>query len=116
MSFDLYFCWRKQAPIDFDLVAEWAKKHNHFQRQNSQLWYNNEDTGVYFSLDFEIKDSEDNVIPEDSGYFDSGLSFNLNYNRPSFFGYEAMPIAEMLASTFSLGVVNPQEDSDGPGS
>jgi hypothetical protein len=47
------------------------------------------------------------------GYFDSGLSFNLNYNRPSYFAFEAMPIVEKLASEFGLGVANPQGNPDG---
>lgn len=109
MSYDLYFCWQKKEPIDFDLVAEWAKKHIHFQRKEHQLWYNSEHTGVYFRIDFEIRDPEDAMIPEDyPNYFDSGLSFNLNYNRPSFFGYEAMPIVVDLCQSFGLTVYDPQ--------
>jgi len=49
-------------------------------------------------------------IPD--GYFDSGLSFNLNYNRPTYFGLESMPVVEKLASRFGLSVLNPQEDFD----
>jgi hypothetical protein len=41
------------------------------------------------------------------------LSFNLNYNRPSYFAFEAMPIVEKLASEFGLGVANPQGNLDG---
>jgi hypothetical protein len=44
---------------------------------------------------------------------DSGLSFNLNYNRPSYFAFEAMPIVEKLASRFGLGAANPQGNLDG---
>jgi hypothetical protein len=107
MSFDLYFFWHNEQPIDFDSVVEWSEKHRHFQRQNDRLWYSNEDTGVYFSIDFEIKDTEESVIPSD--YFDSGLSFNLNFNRPSFFGYEALPLVVDLCENFRLGVFDPQE-------
>lgn len=110
MSFDLYFCWHDEQPIGFDSVVEWSEKHRHFKRQNDRLWYSNEDTGVYFSIDFEIKDTEESIIP--SGYFDSGLSFNLNFNRPSFFGYEAFPLVVDLCESFRLTVFDPQE-SDG---
>lgn len=111
MSFDLYFCWHKKEPVNLDSVADWSQKHGHFQRKDSQLFYSNEDTGVYFSLDFEIKDAEESVIPSD--YFDSGLSFNLNFNRPSFFGFEAMPLVVDLCEKFRLAVFDPQK-SDGP--
>src|SRR4051794_17603126 len=107
MSFDLYFCWHDEQPIGFGSVVEWSEKHRHFQRQDDRLWYSNEDTGVYFSIDFEIKDTEESVIPSD--YFDSGLSFNLNFNRPSFFASEAMPLVVDLCENFRLAVFDPQE-------
>jgi hypothetical protein len=81
MSFDLYFCWHNTQAIDFDAVDEWAQPYGLFKRQGDQLWYDNPDTGVYFRLDFEIKGPEEPLIPH--GYFDSGVSFNLNFNRAS---------------------------------
>lgn len=110
MSFDLYFCWRKPDRINFDEVKAWAAETECFRPNSAQLWYSNPKTGVYFSFDFEGKAPE---LPGDApempdGYFDSGLSFNLNYNRPSYFGFEAMPIVERLASRFGLDVVDPQ--------
>ena len=61
-----------------------------------ELWYSNPKTGVYFSFDFEAKapESPDDGPDIPDGYFDSGLSFNSNYNRPSYFAFEAMPIVE----------------------
>ena len=111
MSFDLYFCSSKGERIDFDAVAAWAKERGPFVRNPDQLWYSNKDTGVYFSLDFEPNAPEtpaDARVPE--GFFDSGLSFNLNFNRPSYFGYEAMPYVERLCERFELRVFNPQSD------
>jgi hypothetical protein len=115
MSFDLYFCWRKHERTNFDEVKEWAGVEC-FTPHAAQLYYSNPKTGVYFSFDFEPQAPES---PEDGpylpeGYFDSGLSFNLNYLRPSYFGFEAMPIVEKLASRFGLHLVNPQERYDGP--
>jgi hypothetical protein len=110
MSFDLYFCSPKGGRVDFDAVAAWAKERGPFVRNPGQLWYSNEDTGVYFSLDFEPNESatpEDARVPE--GLFDSGLSFNLNFNRPSFFGFEAMPYVEELAKRFNLQVIDAQQ-------
>jgi len=116
MSFDLYFCWRKPERMNFEKVKAWAKGIEYLTRKNAQLWYSNPKTGVYFSFDFEAEAPES---PEDgpdipNGYFGSGLSFNLNYNRPSYFAFEAMPMVETLATKFGLGVVNPQGDFEGP--
>lgn len=111
MSFDLHFCSPQAGRIDFESVAAWAEQRGPFIRNPHQLWYRNEDTGVYFSIDFEPeepKTPDDSPIP--AGYFDSGLSFNLNFNRPSFFGYEAMPFVAELAGRFGLWVFNPQSD------
>jgi hypothetical protein len=106
MSFDLYFCWHNKQAIDFDAVDEWTQQHGLFKRKGDQLWYDNPDTGVYFSLDFEIKDPEELLIPR--GYLDSGLSFNLNFNRPSFFAHEAMPIVADLCQNLGLVAFDPQ--------
>jgi hypothetical protein len=111
MSFDLYFCWHQKKLINFDSVAEWSQKHCYFQRNDNQLWYNNQDTGVYFSIYFEIKDPEEQVIP--SGYVDSGLSFNLNFSRPSFFAREAMPVVVDLCRHFGLAAYDPQQSEKG---
>jgi hypothetical protein len=51
--------------------------------------------------------------PIPDGYFDTGLSFNLNYNRPSYFGFEAMPFVEQVAARFGLTVLDPQAGGDG---
>jgi hypothetical protein len=116
MSFDLNFCWSKPERINFEEVKAWAAGIECLTRNDAQLWYSNPTTGVYFSFDFQpdAPESPDHGPDIPDGYFDSGLSFNLNYNRPSYFGFEAMPIAEMLASRFGLGVVNAQENVEGP--
>jgi hypothetical protein len=111
MSFDLYFCWQKNERVDFDAVWAWANQRGNFSRTDNQQWYENPNTGVYFSLDFDPQGSvstDDSPIP--GNYFDSGLSLNLNFNRPSFFGYEAMPYVEELANRFGLSVVDNQAD------
>ena len=115
MSFDLYFCWRKPERINFEEVTAWSNGIEFFKRNDTQLWYSNPKTGVYFSFDFEAAapESPDDGPDIPDGYFDTGLSFNLNYNRPSYFAFEAMPIVEKIASEFGFGVANPQGDPDG---
>ena len=109
MSYDLFFCWDRHERIDLGSVCAWAEAFACFVRKDNQLWYQNQDTGVYFSLDH-AREPAGNVegpeIPE--GCFDVGLSFNLNFNRPSFFGYEAMPIVEDLSARFGLFAFDPQ--------
>jgi hypothetical protein len=105
MSFDLFFCCKEGQKIDFESIAAWAQSVGSFTREGNQLWYQNESTGVYFNLDFE-NDPEDARVP--SGAFDTGLSFNLNFGRPSFFAFEAMPVVEELARRFDLSVFDPQ--------
>lgn len=109
MSFDLYFCWNKNQRIDFQSVIAWAQRFGNFRHEGNQLWYQNEATGVYFSLDFDpdvSTDPEEMRVPPE--VFDTGLSFNLNYNRPSYFALEAMPVVEDLSRQFMLSVFNPQ--------
>jgi len=109
MSFDLFFCWDRPERINFEAVCSWSDGLACFKRNDSQLWYSNEDTGVYFSLDFEGKQPAGGERPEiPEGYFDTGLSFNLNFNRPSYFGYEAMPVVENLSMGFGLSAFDPQ--------
>jgi hypothetical protein len=109
MSYDLFFCWERQEYINFGAVCSWIEKIGCFKRKDNQLWYQNENTGVYFSLDFAGEPSPETEGPEiPPGYFDTGLSFNLNFNRPSCFGHEAMPIVENVAAEFELSVFDPQ--------
>jgi hypothetical protein len=109
MSFDLFFCWERKGRIDFGSVCSWAEGLGYFDRSQTQLCYRNEETGVYFTLDFQAKPLEEDEGPEiPEGYFDTGLSFNLNFNRPSFFGHEAMPIVEDLAGKLALSAYDPQ--------
>ena len=90
MSFDLLFCRKGEPGLDPEDLLSWAEKHGHFSKPETaspsfQLLYENEDTGVYFSIDyFPSEADEESSIPE--GFVDVGLSFNLNYIRPSFFG------------------------------
>lgn len=110
MSFDLLFCSPKDVRVDFDAISRWSDSIGHFTKNPNQLWYENTDTGVYFAFDFYL-DPAAEPLTEDipAGYFPAGLSFNINYNRPSFFGHEAMSIVERLASDFNLSILDLQD-------
>ncbi|HET8668160.1 MAG TPA: hypothetical protein VFM10_09285 [Terriglobales bacterium] len=114
MSYDLFFCRTDPNPLRTDEVASWASKYQSFnQAANGQLWYANESTGVYFSLNLDgpVKDVS---LDLPTGIRYTGLSFNMNYNRPTFFAYEAMPVVEDLARTLGLLICNPQTGSSEP--
>lgn len=109
MSYDLYFCREKGKPLSFDEVAQWATRFPQFKRSTkTQLWYENPSTGVYFSVEHDEADTEDHVIP--AGFEEIHLVFNMNFIRPGFFAYEAMPIVGELVRHFDLSVVDDWED------
>lgn len=108
MSYDLYFCQRAPTNLHFDQVVEWSRQYPDFRKDgDSQLIYENQNTGVYFILECsEQAQGEDPGIP--TGVHPTGLSLSLNYARPTFFALEAMPIAEALASHLGLTTFDPQ--------
>jgi hypothetical protein len=116
MSFDLYFVKHKNIAISKKEVIAHISDLPNFtvQKQNDEameIFYQNEDTGVYFMLDVGTPSPElekDDTVPPD--YDDTGISINLNYARPSFFAYESMPIAADIAVHFGLSVFDPQRE------
>jgi hypothetical protein len=62
--------------MNFEEVTAWSNGIECFKRNDTQLWYSNPKTGVYFSFDFEAKapQSPDDGPDIPDGYFDSGLS------------------------------------------
>jgi len=74
-----------------------------------QFWYQNEVTGVYCSFSYS-PDDVDEEFDQVNQFSASGLSFNLNYIRPSFFAYETMPLVQGFCEKFELLVEDVQED------
>jgi len=107
MSYDLYF----NTP-DAPLTREQFDGHFMFRRnykiKGGEAWYENEDTGVYFSFQF-LDDAESG---EDSSH---GAIFNINYYRPHFFGLEAAPEVHAFVERFRLKVHDPQVQGMGDG-
>jgi hypothetical protein len=44
----------------------------------------------------------------------TGLTFNLNYRRPSFFAFETMPVVEAFCKHFNLVIEDPQQETVQP--
>jgi hypothetical protein len=112
MSFDLYFCRPGGSVPAIPELKEYFAASALFQVIDSedggvQFTYQNEATGVYCSFSYSTLDATDS-----EGCASSGLSFNLNYSRPSFFAYETMPLVEAFCKRFDLVVENPQEETE----
>jgi hypothetical protein len=114
MSFDLYFCRREGSVPAIPELKQYFSALPLFKLEDIhdggvQFWYQNEATGVYCSFSWSPIDAR-----ELDRCGSSGLSFNLNFNRPSFFAYETMPLVEAFCKHFDLQVEDPQEETVQP--
>jgi hypothetical protein len=111
MSFDLYFCGQnKSAPSVRELKGYFSSLPlvhvNDVAAGGVEFCYQNESTGVYCLFSYSPLDAA-----ELQGCGSTGLTFNLNFHRPSFFAYEAMPLVENVCKHFDLTVENPQDET-----
>lgn len=118
MSYDLFFC----VPVDREPLSKedfrgYFQDRRWFMLQNNQAFYGNEDTGVYFTFDYEEgeKDPERDADLAESSLKPARVSFNLNFYRPSIFSLEAEPEVAAFVRHFSLLVDDPQNDGMGRG-
>lgn len=75
--------------------------------QGQQAWYQNEDTGVYFSFEANSVKGEGEGADPAASY---PVSFNMNFFRPSFFALEAEPELTRVVKEFDFTVLDPQAD------
>jgi len=80
--------------------------------QGQQAWYQNEDTGVYFSFETNAVQGDGEDADPATGY---PVSFNMNFFRPSFFALEAEPELTRVVKEFDFTVLDPQTDGMGEG-
>ena len=112
MSFDLYFCREDNSIPSIEELKEYFSTASPFFKVNDlndggvESFYENEATGVHCTFSYSPLDAQ-----ELEGYGSSGLSFNLNYLRPSFFAYETMPLVEAFCKRFDLLVEDSQEEA-----
>jgi hypothetical protein len=117
MSFDLYFYKQKDSQQTEDQIAEYLTKNlSHNISDHPRQWhYENPATGVYFLIDWnEPEDEQDRIEIFDNfqNYKYQNFSFSINFFRPRFFGLEIFPIVEKLVSDLNLFVLNPQDETD----
>lgn len=129
MSYDLYFLRRQEfAPVSASDIVGYFRGRPHYSVEETQCWYQNEDTGVCFSFDYHSgedepadSEAEDDVDAGETieeiadGLEPVELSFNINYFRPHYFGLEAEHELSALIERFSLLVDDPQNEGMGRG-
>lgn len=100
MSYDLFIKPKRTGRKAFESYFEdrmwWTVKPT---ESGVQAWYENEDSGVYFSFDWSEK----------------SIAFNMNYFRPSFFGLEAADEVTAFVDAFGGAIHDPQSDGMGSG-
>lgn len=101
MSYDL-FLKSDASTLTADEFGAYFNTRPNYTVNNGQAFYENEDTGVYFSFDY---------APDEAGT----VAFNLNYFRPHFFGLEAAPEVAAFVSALDLTIHDPQTDGMGDG-
>ena len=111
MSFDLYFCPRDGSAPSVPHLRDYFSSRPLFQVNDVpaggvEFLYENEATGVYCVFSYSPLDAE-----ELEGCGSSGLTFNLNFSRPSFFAFETMPLVEAFCKHFDLMVEDPQAET-----
>jgi hypothetical protein len=106
MSYDLFFT---EPAISQEQFASHFSERPCYQLNEGQAWYQNEDTGVYFSFDYAEEEPEDPEAPEGC------VSFNLNFYRPHYFGLEAEPEVRALVDRFGFKILDPQNEGMGEG-
>lgn len=99
MSYDLYLK-PSNDNFSFEDFRGFFEKRRHYQINSQQAWYENEETGAYFS--FMFQESE----PEEEEYYP--IAFNLNFFRPSYFAREANIELKVLCDFFNVTVLDPQ--------
>jgi hypothetical protein len=97
VSYDLFF--KRKKPPKAKQVFAWFRERANYQLNETQAFYSNDSTGVYFSFEVNDKDS----------------SFNLNYFRPHIFGLEAEPEVRAYVEQFDYELEDPQMDGMGSG-
>lgn len=118
MSYDLFFYKQKGTEISTDKISKYLSDNLVSANEgNTQWFFENEDTEVYFSFDYNepYPDIEvDGEAEPIENFDDTNFTFNLNFIRPSFFGLEAFKFVEQFCYDLNLFVLNPQSNSEQP--
>ncbi len=107
MSYDL-FLRSRDGSHDRGQLLEFFRAREWYKVDEGQAWYENDDTGVYFSFDLN-EPSETGEPPQ------FPVSLNVNFFRPSYFIAEVETEVTALVHRFDMVVFDPQENGMGEG-
>jgi len=113
MSYDLYFCVSGDLPaVSREAFQAYFSSRPWYRVEESQALYENEDTGVYFTFEHSVPEAP----PQgDEELRPAGVSFNVNYYRPHYFGLEAEEEVSAFVQKFDLLVDDGQAEGMGEG-
>lgn len=117
MSFDLYFYKRKDSPQKEEDLAEYLTKNLPYNiSDHPRQWnYENPATGVYFLIDWNDPEDENeriDIFDNFQEYKYLNFSLSINFFRPRFFGLEIFPIIEKFVNDLGLYVLDAQDETD----
>src|ERR1700730_17850432 len=96
VSYDL-FLKRRDGTYDPKQFLDYFRGREWYKINGNQAWYDNEDTGVYFS--FELDDSHEGGDSEHVP-----IALNVNFFRPSYFILGVEPEVTALVHHFDMVV------------
>src|SRR5579859_5849952 len=105
MSYDL-FLKRRDGSFDAESFLTYFRPRPWYKIDSRQIWYANEDSGVYFSIELSERPETTEHCP---------LALNVNFFRPSYFILEVEPEITGLVQHFDLIVFDPQTEGMGEG-
>lgn len=115
MSYDLFFYKKQDSQVTEQTIRTYLTENlTKPNEQNNQWWFENEDTGVYFS--FETTDKNDyedfdQLFESFDEFENTRFLFNLNFIRPDFFGRESFAFVEKFIKDLNLYTLNPQSEN-----
>lgn len=112
MSYDLYFYKHKDCKTTDSDIRSYLGERFQNTENTDQFWYENKETGVYFSFEYNKPDLDDEPLEGFEGFDNTNWMFNINFLRPQFFGLEAFPFVGGLINDLDLIVLNPQVGGD----
>lgn len=116
MSFDLYFYKRKSSPVSNEKIVDYLSQNLGSLEPGFAEWnFENEDTGVYYQFSNHASDDNSDHEIEEPVFEDFepiDFSFNINFNRPNFFGLEGFRFVEQFCIDLDLAVLDPQGEEN----